>query len=340
MQAGSLDDRRGRPGRGERPGRWLVVALAAAVVAVALAGAQPRSVPTAAPAASDGGLRVVSFNIRYGSANDGPDRWELRRDRAVATVRDLAPGVLGLQEAEAFQVAELLDALPGHAALGVGRDDGRTRGESSPILFDRLRFTVAESGVMWLGETPEVIGSRSADAAITRVCTWARLIELRTGRGLYVYNAHFDHRGQRSRELAAEQLADHARRMSERADRRDPVIVMGDFNAAEDNPAFQTLTKPDERGGLIDTFRAVHPDAPGGTFTGFDTASDGGTAKIDHVLIGPGLQTLDAGIDRRTIDGRYPSDHFPVWADVAWARVTGSGAAEDAAVDAPGGQTP
>jgi endonuclease/exonuclease/phosphatase family metal-dependent hydrolase len=262
--------------------------------------------------------RLVSYNIRFGSANDGPDRWEVRRDKVIETIRDLDGDVVGLQEAEAFQVRELLAALPRYAAVGVHRDDGRLAGEGAIVLYDRARYTLDRSGTFWLSDTPEVIASNTWDAAITRTCTWARLVDLQSGEAFSVYNTHWDHISQPAREGSALLIS---RRIAERPD-GGRVIVMGDLNAGEDNPALRALLDgaagPSGVGGwrLVDSYREIHPDGPGGTYTGFRVDSDGGARKIDHVLRGPGLRVLDAGIDRRKIGGRYPSDHFPVWAEV------------------------
>jgi endonuclease/exonuclease/phosphatase family metal-dependent hydrolase len=261
-------------------------------------------------------FRVLSYNIRYGSAADGPDRWENRRDKVIETIRDLDAGIVGLQEAEIAQIRELLAALPRYAAAGVGRDDARIGGEASPILYDRTRFTLAETETFWLSETPGEPGSISWRAACPRVATRVRLVDLESGAGLHVYNTHWDHISQRARAESARIIREHIARLDGGLDSPDPVVVMGDLNAAEDNEAFLALLDGPPGPALRDTYRVVDPESDAGTFTGFRVDSDGGTRKIDHVLAGPGLEVLDAGIDRRKIDGRYPSDHFPVWADL------------------------
>ena len=297
--------------------------LAIAVLGVLSAAGTPTG-PSAEPASA----RFVTYNIRYGSAKDGKDAWELRRPKVVQTIAELDADVVGVQEAEASQVRELLAALPRYAALGVHRDDGRTRGESSPILFDRARFTVADSGTFWLSDTPDVIGSVTWDNAITRVCTFARLVDLTTGRGVWVWNAHFDHRGQQSRVASARLVLARMRECLARPGRADPVVLLGDLNAAEDNAVIAVLTGREgegdgegERSGefvLVDSYRRLHPQGAAGTFTAFAPDSDGGAHKIDYVFAGPGLTPRAAGIERRQFDGRYPSDHFPVWAELAW----------------------
>ena len=124
----------------------------------------------------------------------------------------------------------------------------------------------------------------------------------------YVYNVHWDHRAQQSRERSADLLVE---RIAARAHPSDPVLVTGDFNAGESNPAFRHLIEH----GFADSFRAVHPDARQvGTFNDFQGLTDGD--KIDAILTSPGWTVIDAAIIRTSADGRLPSDHFPVEAVV------------------------
>lgn len=251
-------------------------------------------------------LGVMSFNIRYGSANDGPNHWDLRKDFLAQVIADESPDVIGLQEALHHQIEFLLGRLPAYAMVGVGRDDGKRAGEYTAILYRRDQLSVQQSETFWLSDTPSVVASSSWGNTITRICTWARFTTA-GGASLYVYNVHLDHQSQPSREKSALLLR-------ERIAARDPMapfVVTGDFNAGEANPAVTSMTT----GGFAqDTFRARHPDAsPVGTFTGFTPDRVTGE-KIDYVFVGPGIEVLDAAIVRTMKDDRYPSDHFPVTA--------------------------
>lgn len=262
-----------------------------------------------------GAFRVVTYNIRFGSANDGPDRWEIRREKVVESIRDLDAPIVGLQEAEAFQVRELLEALPRYAASGVFRDDGRLAGEGTPILFDRTRYALVSSETFWLSDTPEAPASNTWGAACVRICTRVRLIELDSGRSLTIFNTHYDHVSQEARLNSTHLLLDKVHAAGRSGVRgAEPVIVMGDFNADETNPAYLAFFESSKGPPLRNAFRVIHPETRAGTFNAFKPDSDGGDRKIDHILVSPGLRVLDAGIDRRKINGRYPSDHFPVWA--------------------------
>jgi len=255
-------------------------------------------------------LTVMTFNLRYGTADDGPNSWPYRRQLVFAVIREGAPDVLGTQEALRFQLDELRASLPGFGEIGVGRDNGKSAGEYAAILYREDRLEILEHGTFWLSETPEVAGSISWGARLPRICTWARLREKVSGRAFYVYNLHLDHESQESRQNSVELLAE---RILARA-HPDPVIVTGDFNAEQDNPAMRYLKGEGESPSelrLRDSFRVAHPHAVGvGTFNAFRGITTG--PKIDAVLVSDGWEVDAAAIIRTSQDSRYPSDHFPV----------------------------
>ena len=259
--------------------------------------------PQAAQAAP---LTVMSFNIRYGTANDGDNHWLKRREQLLALLREQQADVIGLQEALHGQIEEILQAVPGYDYVGVGRSDGRRAGEYAAILYRTARLHVRRSDTFWFSDTPGVVKSTSWGNQIERICTWA-YFEDREGPAFYAYNVHLDHLSQPSRERSVALLL---ARIGAR-DPRAPVVVTGDFNAGEDNPAAVAM-----RGSFHDSFRVLHPGATEvGTFNGFKPGQTAGD-KIDFVFVEPGVEVLDAAIVRSSLDGRYPSDHFPVTARI------------------------
>jgi endonuclease/exonuclease/phosphatase family metal-dependent hydrolase len=287
-----------------RPRTWIRRSPVLIVVLFSLL-ASPFSLAAQTP------LTVISFNIRYGTAQGGEHVWPNRRTLVAAVIRDHAPHLVGIQEALRFQLDELGAALPRYREVGVGRDDGRTRGEYAAILVDTTRFGILAEGTFWFSDTPTVPGSVHWGNRITRISSWARLVDRATGDTVRIYNAHWDHESQPSRERSAALLL---ARMAGDPGPGDLLILTGDFNADESNPALQALLA-DPRLPLRDTYRALHPGAAVvGTFNGFRGDSTGG--KIDAVLVGPGWDVLRAEIDRRRVDGLWPSDHFPVVAQV------------------------
>ncbi len=277
----------------------------------------------AAQQAPDEIISVMSFNLRYGTADDGENSWPHRRELVFQVIREQAPDVIGTQETLRFQLNELREALPEYGEIGVGRDDGETGGEYAALLYSRSRFEVGEQGTFWFSENPDVPGSTAWGAQLPRICTWARLVDRVSGRAFYLYNVHLDHESQESRERSVELLIAYIRgRATE-----DPVIVTGDFNAGEDNPAMLFLTGAIGGRGLPlrDSFRELYPQARDvGTFNGFRGTTSG--PKIDGVLFSDGWQVVSAAIVRTARAGRFPSDHFPVTARL---RLTAAAGSED-----------
>jgi endonuclease/exonuclease/phosphatase family metal-dependent hydrolase len=258
----------------------------------------------------------MTFNLRYGTADDGENSWPHRRDLVFDVIREGAPDVLGVQEALRFQLDEIATAFPEYAEVGVGRDDGGTAGEFTAILYRADRFEATEQGTFWFSESPDEIGSTGWGARLPRICTWVRLAERGSHRFLFVYNVHFDHESQESRERSAMLLVS---RIVRRAG-ATPVVVTGDFNAGEDNAAILYLkgrVEPAPELRLVDSFRVLHPDSlEVGTFNGFTGATSG--SKIDGILVSGGWEVESAAIVRTSRGGRYPSDHFPVVATLKY----------------------
>ncbi|MEC9094913.1 MAG: endonuclease/exonuclease/phosphatase family protein [Planctomycetota bacterium] len=261
-------------------------------------------------------LRLMSFNIRNGRAKDGNNQWENRKNFVCDVIRDASLDVVGLQEAFHFQLEHMKEKLPQFSVVGEGRDGGK-KGEYSAILFRSQRFALKDSGTFWLSNTPEK-KSKSWGNRYLRVCTWAYLIDQRTSRSFYVYNTHLDHQSQNARFQSAKLIA---RRISQRK-YPDPFCLMGDFNASEDNEVVvylkgKNISSESEKSPvqLEDTFRRLHPAAKDvGTGGGFEGRRNG--PKIDYIFVPKGVKTTDASIVIEQRDGKYPSDHFPVFAQI------------------------
>lgn len=260
---------------------------------------------------------VMSFNIRYGAAADRDNSWPLRRELVFKTLAGREPAIFGVQECLWFQGQELKEAFPGFTMTGVGRDDGNQEGEMCAIFTRTDRYQVLDKGTFWLSETPEVVGSKGWDAALPRIATWVRLHDrLCVPDTLIVFNAHFDHVGKQARKKSAELLR---ARMATLAGNH-PLILMGDFNdpATMASASYEHLLADcGQYDDLVmhDTwFKATREEKMKGvdTFHGFTGEPSRG--RIDWILMTDNFEVMAAGIDRSEEDGRYPSDHFPVWA--------------------------
>ena len=261
-------------------------------------------------------IDALSFNIRFDNPKDGENAWPNRKEMVGQWVKSESPDVIGLQEALRHQIDDIKKVATAYSEYGVGRDDGKSRGEHCTILYLKKRFSLDKSdcGTFWFSDTPEKIASKSWGNEIPRICTWARFIEKKTDKGFYVYNVHYDHRSQPSRLGASELII---QRISKRKRSNDPIILMGDFNASENNPAIKIFK--DEPLNLVDTFRVVKPDEKMvKTFHGFRGGSFSG-GKIDHVFMLPKMgKVSSAEIVRFNKEKRYLSDHYPVRAKLSF----------------------
>ena len=253
-------------------------------------------------------LRVMAFNIRYAHTTP-PNLWEDRRAAVRQVIVDSGADIIGTQEGLYRQIVDMDADLPEFDWIGLGREGG-SHGEFMAIFYRPERFEPLEFDHFWLSDTPDRIGSSSWGNQIPRMVTWVRFLDRQSEREFYFVNTHFDHQSQPAREQSATLLLERVADF----DPELPIILTGDFNAnAPDNPAYRALTAGD---AFSDTWVEQHEAEPEfGTyhdFQGMENAA--GRARIDWVLTRGPVETIEADIVTSSLDGQYPSDHFPVTA--------------------------
>jgi endonuclease/exonuclease/phosphatase family metal-dependent hydrolase len=251
-------------------------------------------------------LRVMTFNVRYPAREDGPNRWELRQDILVRAIRHKNPDLFGTQELFYIQGQYIVEKLPEYEWFGNSRR-GNREDEHMGVFYKREKLRVIEAGNFWLSETPEVAGSQAWGASLPRMVTWA-LFEIRaSGKRFYFYNTHFHHtqQGGEARVNSAKLIA--ARFAKLPAD--VPFILTGDFNApAGESEPYKILTAH-----LTDAWTtAAKKSGPEGTMSGFRGGAGG--RRIDWILYRGPFKVLEAETVAYNEEGRYPSDHYPVFA--------------------------
>jgi len=209
-----------------------------------------------------------------------------------------------------YQLEEIHQAMPQYSKYAVGRINGKKRGETCAIFYRNDRFEMIDNGTFWFSRIPSNPGSKSWGNLFARLCSWVRLVDKTSQMSFYVYNVHLDNWSQRSREKSVRLLAE----MIANRKTQDPFIVVGDFNMELDNPAMVYLQET-ANPRMTDAWQSIHySDSNTGTYHKFSGRV--ACPKIDHIPIGENAQALDATIDRYEVDGRYPSDHFPVVATI------------------------
>ena len=261
------------------------------------------------PSNRDGKVRVAwaTFNVRYDNPGDSLNSWPYRRDTVCGFIRTRGLDVVGMQEVLHGQLEDLKAGLPGYAAVGVGRDDGKEAGEYSPLFYRADKFELLDSSTFWLSQYPDSAGFIGWDGACTRIATWAKLRDRATGKVFMAVNTHFDHVGTEARRQGALLII---RRIKDIVGDR-PAVLTGDFNVNDRSEAYRTLTTNDFV--LRDAYKiADRRTGSAYTFHDFGREPMERREKIDFIFVTPHVKVLRADIapNPETPTG-YLSDHNP-----------------------------
>lgn len=274
------------------------------LISLALCLAALTLLPAGCKTQKDDTLKVMSYNIRYGTANDGDFVWENRREAAAAMVQDQRPAVFGVQEALDFQLTYLEENCPGYKYVGVGREDGVHDGEHMAVFYDTERVELEDWGTYWLSETPDV-PSFGWDAACKRTATWTLMHDKKTDRHFYFVNTHLDHVGREARRNGLALVVDRIAAMNPDG---YPMVLCGDFNVTPDNPCLNDLR------GMMQDARETAP-VTDDQVTWHDWGKVKGTKPIDFIFYSgfSGCSEF-ARVTQPYLGCPYVSDHYPVTA--------------------------
>lgn len=256
-------------------------------------------------------LNVMTFNIRLNTASDSMNAWPFRRDHAASQILFYEVHLLGVQEALHDQMMDLQQRLTSYQSFGGGRDDGKTKGEYSAIFYDTARLQWLNGNMFWLSQTPEIPGSKGWDAAITRIMTWCKFRDKKTGKIFFAFNTHFDHIGKEARAASAKLVLQKVKQIAG----AEQAIITGDFNATASDEPIKIITDISNPDHLLDTKQLSQTPhfGPDGTFTGFAN-KETGYEPIDHIFLNKKMTVLKHAALSETWQGRFSSDHFPVMA--------------------------
>jgi len=251
-------------------------------------------------------LRVMTFNVRFPNPDDGFNIWENRRELLADTIRRYDPDIFGTQEMYESQGDYIAEQLPRYRWLGIGRE-GDHDGEHMGVFYKKDKFFPVESGNFWLSETPTVPASMSWNVSLPRMVTWVRFRDVQ-GEEFWFYNTHFPHRAEDAAarfEASKVIAADIAKRVPSGA----RLIVVGDFNSAADSDVHELLTKT-----LTDAW-ASSPIKRGTETTSSRWTGETEGRRIDWILYRGAVKPLSIETVNYQLRGRYPSDHYPVYAE-------------------------
>ncbi|MBS0000396.1 MAG: endonuclease/exonuclease/phosphatase family protein [Cyclobacteriaceae bacterium] len=254
-------------------------------------------------------VKIITFNIRYGTADDGANSWPHRKEVLFDLVRDENADFLGLQEAMIFQIEEIIRQCPGYSYVGRTRQADGITGEATPILYRTDKYDLKDHGTLWLSENPGVPESKSWDTSLPRIFTWAVFSKKNEGKELVVYNTHYDHLGQTARHESSRVIISH---MSKHFKDRN-IILLGDFNALEESEPIRYL-KENDLMILHDSYRGLHQEKNEKemTFYGWADHEPGTGRRIDYIFHAGAVNPVEVYVSNYHEGERYPSDHMPV----------------------------
>jgi endonuclease/exonuclease/phosphatase family metal-dependent hydrolase len=256
-------------------------------------------------------LKLMSYNIRCGlcEAEGTPQYWPERKFLLAHLIQTQQPDLIGLQEAELFQVHDLIAMLPQYQWFGEGRDDGKTKGESTAVLYRKDKLQLLSAKTLWLSETPEKV-SKGWDANLNRTFTKTQFKALKSGQSFYFFNTHFDHMGQQAQLQSALLLKAEVETLPENG----KVLLTGDFNVEPRSEPYKALSKSLNDSALVAKDKLSQN---AGTFNGFGREPTSPSQTIDFIFVSKNLQVTSYQVDNRRYNGLYPSDHEAVVAVIA-----------------------
>lgn len=249
-------------------------------------------------------LKVMSYNIRMGTAKDGTNSWQYRCPATIEMLKDQKPDIFGVQEAFDFQIAFIEEFAKGYGTIGVGREDGKSKGEHMNIFWNKKLIKMLKWGTFWLSETPEV-PSKGWDAACMRTATWALMKDKRTGKKFYFINTHLDHEGREARKNSLQLIVDKIASINPEG---YPMVLTGDFNIKPNNPALLNLDLVMKSARKIADKTDNHH-----TFNGWSKQKS--DKVIDYIYVSgfsecPEYKT----VTKKYADRPFVSDHYPIYA--------------------------
>lgn len=248
-------------------------------------------------------MRVMSFNLLCWGQENTDRFWTKRIPLVTRIITKYEPDTLGVQEATPGWMKALKGALPEYACVGVGRDNGKNKGEYSAVFYKKAKYKLLDSGTFWLSETPDKPGL-GWDARCVRICTYAKLQEKKTGKVFVHFNTHLDHIGPIAMQKGAELVTLKAKELCEGV----PAFFTGDFNVTPDSAPCKAV----KDGGFIDCRDVAKKTDKDFTFHAFGTAA----SVIDYVFYKGDIKVDKFAVIREKVDKLYPSDHYSVYADL------------------------
>jgi len=265
--------------------------------------------------AQDTSINVMTYNIRLPHKGDGIHYWDNRRPLVASMIQFHEADLIGVQEAHRRQLDDMVADMPEYAWFGVCRTDGTVNpdpdNEFSAILYRKDRFQRLDGNTFWLSATPDKVGSVGWDAALPRIVTWAKLMDMQSGKEFFHFNTHFDHIGYTARHESAKLLLNQIKLIAGDT----PAIITGDFNCSDAALPYLTITLGSGFSDAMKITKLPH-HGPLATFAGNFQVSGLNDHRIDFIFTNKKVEVLKHAVLSDSWNGNFASDHLPVFAEI------------------------
>ena len=250
-------------------------------------------------------IDVMSYNIRLGSADDGENHWNIRKDKLKDLINYYEADFIGMQEAQKPQIEYLLENNSLYGFLGKPRDEGENS-EFSCIFYLKNKYKVLQQDTFWLSETPEK-STKSWDAAYPRIVTYGLFENIKTKKKIWVLNTHFDHVGVVARQKSAEIILKKIKQLQGKQNL--PVVLTGDFNSFKTDTWMQPLLNNLQEASSHSITKPYGGTATWNAFNFKEKPVD----QIDFIFTSKNNTVIKKFRNITDFyDFKYPSDHLPI----------------------------
>jgi Metal-dependent hydrolase len=255
-------------------------------------------------ASANDNIRVMSCNVRCRAIQDfGKKSWYYRAEFVAKNISNVQPDILGFQEVTKTHYAYLTDFMQGYDSVIQYRDE-TSLSEGCPIFYRTDKYVLIDKGSFWLSDTPDVM-SKNWGSSCYRICSYVILKQKSDNREIVVFNTHLDHVSDEARINGIKVVLD---KISEFGDK--PSILMGDLNAVPESETIKNATQ-----SFLDAQVVAENTMDGATYQAWGEKLN--KERIDYIMVSKtGIKVNDYVIVQTTYDGVYPSDHFPIYANI------------------------
>ncbi|OPJ57514.1 endonuclease/exonuclease/phosphatase family protein [Clostridium chromiireducens] len=255
-------------------------------------------------------MRIMTFNLRCDTPRDFRDRWNNRKSMVYHVMDEYKCDIIGTQEVKDNMFNDLKKSMKEYEIVGESRGK-RISSERNNLLISK-KHTIQEYKTFWLSETPNEVGSKVWYSYVPRIATTA-VIKTVEGKKIRVYNSHLDNLFQKTREYGLKRIMEVIDKEQEKE--ALPIILMGDFNDTPDSKLIKSFKSgkfsKEEFTAVQDINKELYKES---TRDKFKRTQKG--VHIDYIFVSKEIEVVNAEIIKYNINGKYPSDHYPLITDI------------------------